>query len=70
MSPQLSVVVTVYNLDRYIEKCIDSLLLQDYKYMEIVIVDDVSTDNTSEICDKYEKNIIILGLCINAMKVL
>ena len=53
MSPQLSVVVTVYNLDRYIEKCIDSLLLQDYKYMEIVIVDDGSTDNTSEICDKY-----------------
>ena len=49
MSPQLSVVVTVYNLDRYIEKCIDSLLLQDYKYMEIVIVDDGSTDNTSEI---------------------
>ena len=57
MSPQLSVVVTVYNLDRYIEKCIDSLLLQDYKYMEIVIVDDGSTDNTSEICDKYEKKI-------------
>ena len=49
MSPQLSVVVTVYNLDRYIEKCIDSLLLQDYKYMEIVIVDDGSTDNSVSI---------------------
>ena len=66
MSPQLSVVVTVYNLDRYIEKCIDSLLLQDYKYMEIVIVDDGSTDNTSEICDKYEKkynNIRVVHKC-------
>ena len=65
MSPQLSVVVTVYNLDRYIEKCIDSLLLQDYKYMEIVIVDG-STDNTSEICDKYEKkynNIRVVHKC-------
>lgn len=69
MPPQLSVVITAYNLDKYIEKCIDSLILQDYKYMEIVIVDDGSTDNTSEICDKYEKNIIILELCINAMKV-
>lgn len=66
MSPQLSVVVTVYNLDRYIEKCIDSLLLNDYKYMEIVIVDDGSTDNTSEICDKYEKkynNIRVVHKC-------
>jgi glycosyltransferase involved in cell wall biosynthesis len=66
MSPQLSVVVTVYNLERYIEKCIDSLLLQDYKYMEIVIVDDGSTDNTSEICDKYEKkynNIRVVHKC-------
>ena len=66
MPPQLSVVITAYNLDKYIEKCIDSLILQDYKYMEIVIVDDGSTDNTSEICDKYEKkynNIRVVHKC-------
>lgn len=55
MFPQLSVVVTAYNLDKYIEKCLDSLLLQDYRDMEIIIVDDGSTDHTSEICDQYER---------------
>lgn len=55
MNQKLSVIVTAYNLEEYIEACIDSVLQQDYDDMEIIIIDDGSTDNTPFLCDKYEE---------------
>ncbi|WP_130891428.1 glycosyltransferase family 2 protein [Fusobacterium ulcerans] len=51
----LSVIVAAYNVEKYIEKCINSLVNQTYKNLEILVVNDGSTDNTKEIMEKYEK---------------
>ena len=50
-----SIIVPVYNVEKYIEKCLNSLINQDFDDYEIVLVDDGSTDSSSEICDKYAK---------------
>lgn len=49
----ISVIVPVYNTKAYLERCIDSLLEQTYRDMEIILVDDGSTDGSGEICDSY-----------------
>ena len=45
----ISIIVPVYNVKLYLDECVDSILAQDYKDFEIIIVDDGSTDNTAEI---------------------
>lgn len=49
----LSVIVPVYNVEKFINDCIDSILGQSYKNIELILVDDGSTDSSGEICDKY-----------------
>lgn len=51
----VSVVVPVYNVEAYLEKCIDSIIHQDYENVEIILVDDGSTDRSGEICDRYSQ---------------
>lgn len=63
MSKLISVIIPCYNLEAYIEKCIESLENQTYKNMEIICVDDCSKDNTYELLKKLEKqydNIVVL----------
>ncbi len=52
----LSVIVPVYNTEKYLTKCIESILHQTYQNLELILVDDGSTDNSGMICDKYEKS--------------
>ena len=52
-SPLLSVIIPVYNVRPYIEKCFESVLSQDYKNLEVIVVDDGSTDGSEEIIEKY-----------------
>lgn len=50
---RVSVVVPVYNVDKYLRRCVDSILAQDMSVDEIILVDDGSTDNSGCICDEY-----------------
>ncbi|WP_051523049.1 MULTISPECIES: glycosyltransferase family 2 protein [unclassified Prevotella] len=52
--PLVSIIVPVYNTAEYVEECIQSILVQTYKNIELVLVNDGSTDGSGEICKKYE----------------
>lgn len=51
----VSIIVPVYNTEKFLNRCIESLINQTYKNIEIILVNDGSTDNSGEICDKYAK---------------
>ncbi len=53
MNPQISIIVPVYNVEAYLKVCVDSLLNQRLDHVEIILVDDGSTDGSGVICDKY-----------------
>lgn len=60
---KISIIVPVYNIENYISKCIESLVLQNYDDMEIILVDDGSQDNSPHICDNWAskyKNIQVI----------
>lgn len=52
---KISVILSVYNVENYIAECIDSLIAQELKEIEIIIIDDASTDKSYEICSTYSK---------------
>lgn len=51
--PLISVIVPVYNVERYLRQCIDSILQQTYQNAEIILIDDESKDSSGKICDEY-----------------
>ncbi len=53
LKPIISVIVPVYNEEKYIRQCIESITNQTYKFLEIILVDDESTDKSGQICDEY-----------------
>ena len=53
---KVSVVVPVYNVEKYLKRCLDSIFNQTYKNIEIILVNDGSKDNSRDICEEYEKN--------------
>ncbi|MGS4845437.1 glycosyltransferase [Streptococcus sp. W151] len=55
MKPLLTVVIPVYNVEKYLNRCIESILLQEWKNYDILLVDDGSTDRSPQICDDYVK---------------
>ncbi|MGL5989238.1 glycosyltransferase family 2 protein [Cetobacterium sp.] len=55
MIPEISIIVPVYNVEKYLEQCLDSILAQTFKNFEVILVNDGSTDSSGEICDRYTK---------------
>ena len=51
----ISVIIPVYNIEEYLSRCLESVITQTYKELEIILVDDGSTDGSGLICDKYAK---------------
>ena len=55
MKDVITVIVPVYNVAVYLESCLDSILKQDYRSLEVILIDDGSTDNSGMICDEYAR---------------
>ncbi len=53
MNPLISLVIPVYNVEKYLDKCMSSVLAQTYDNFEVILVDDGSTDNSGKMCDEY-----------------
>lgn len=51
---KVSVIVPIYNVEKYLKRCVDSLINQTFKDIEIILIDDGSTDNSGKICDEIK----------------
>lgn len=51
----ISIIVPIFNVANYLQECLDSILIQTYPYLEILLIDDGSTDQSPQICDQYAK---------------
>ena len=50
---KISIIVPIYNLEKYVGECIESIINQTYKNIEVILVDDGSLDNSFKVCKKY-----------------
>jgi glycosyltransferase involved in cell wall biosynthesis len=55
-SPLVSIIIPVYNAEAYLSQCLDSVLHQAYQHIEVILINDGSTDRSSDICREYAKN--------------
>ena len=55
MSEKVSIIIPIYNVELWLDECINSVVGQTYKNLEIILVDDGSTDKSGEICDKWKE---------------
>lgn len=53
---KVSIIIPIYNVQNYLEECLESVVRQSYKNLEIILIDDGSTDNSGKIADQYAKN--------------
>ncbi len=52
----ISIIIPVYNVEAYLDRCIQSVIHQTYQNLEIILVDDGSTDHSGKMCDAYAKS--------------
>ena len=51
----ISIIVPVYNVEKYLDRCIDSLIKQTYKNIEVILIDDGSTDTSLDLCNQWRE---------------
>ena len=56
MEDKVSIIVPIYNVEKYLERCVTSILNQNYKNIEVLLIDDCATDKSGEIAKKFEQN--------------
>lgn len=56
MTPTISIIIPIYNMEQFLERCLDSIVNQTYTSLEIILVNDGSTDSSGDICDAYAHN--------------
>ena len=55
MNDKISIIVPIYNVEIYLKECLDSIINQTYNNLEILLINDGSTDNSYKICNEYSK---------------
>lgn len=55
MNPKISVILPVYNVEKYLEECVKTIIGQTYQNLEIILVDDGSLDRCPTLCDEFAK---------------
>ena len=55
MLKRITIIVPVYNVEKYLSKCVESILAQTYTELQILLIDDGSSDGSGKICDQYAK---------------
>ena len=65
MEEKISIIVPVYNAEKTLYKCIESIVLQKYKNIEIILINDKSTDNSNKICEKLANEYDFIKYIIN-----
>jgi glycosyltransferase involved in cell wall biosynthesis len=55
-SPEVSIIVCIYNAEKYLSRCIDSIIAQTFTHFECILIDDGSTDNSLSICERYRQS--------------
>ena len=66
-NPKISVIIPVYNSEKYLAECIDSILAQTFTLFECILIDDKSTDNSAKICDMYAQKDSRIKVIYNAV---
>ena len=54
MDKKISIIVPIYNTEKYLKRCLDSLIKQEYENIEIILINDGSTDGSLQICEEYK----------------
>ena len=67
--PLVSIIVPCYNIEKYVEACINSVILQTYKNWELLIIDDFSKDKGCEIARNYAENDSRIQFLVNGRKI-